>query len=53
MQRLSNLETEFAATVSEILENDSKSFFNQNCRKRYKTRLGFLINKVARRSTTT
>ena len=31
-----DLETEFAAAVSEILKNHSKSFLNQNCRKRHK-----------------
>ena len=31
------LETKFATTVSEILENHSESLFHQNFRKRYKT----------------
>ena len=34
LQESNNLETDFTATVSEILGNHSERFFNQNCRKR-------------------
>ena len=37
MREPNNLEAEFAATVSEILDDNSENFLNQNCRKRYKT----------------
>ena len=37
MRQPNDLETEFAANISEILKNHSESFFKQNFRKRHKT----------------